>query len=130
MGDDITQRERERAVEIINARYFDALFAVEADGKEVDERLSEAINRAVRDILGQYASPEQFDDPEALKEAVANLGITREVRKLPNGAYEERWVCATCERAGEWTATRDVIASAAWPIEHLHARTHTVSRGS
>ena len=130
MGDDVAKRERERAAEIINARYFDALLAVETDGEEVGERLSEAINGAVRDILGEYAPPELFDHPGALKEAVARLGIKRELRKLPNGTHEERWVCATCKRAGDWTATRDVIASGAWPIEHLHAREHTVSTGS
>lgn len=127
---ELVRRERERAVALLQARYFDALELVETDGDAVDERLSEAVNGAVRDILGDYAPPELFDDPGALKESVAKLGIGRETRKAGDGSYEERWTCTTCNTAGDWTPTRDVVASFAWPIDHLHARTHTVKTGS
>jgi hypothetical protein len=91
------------------------------------EALPESINGVYRDILGEYAPAQLFEDPGALIEAKQKLGITQESQQLPNGRYEIRWFCATCGRAGEWVPSRTYFQR---PIDDEHAASHTVVQGS
>jgi len=127
-GNNIIRAERQRAADIISGTFFEAWDAVATDGyDDYPEALPESINGAYRDILGEFAPSELFNDPGALIEAVDKLGISTETRQLPNGRHEIRWICTTCGRAGEWEPSRTVIAE---PIDAEHAAWHTVREGS
>lgn len=116
--------ERQRAVGIMKNTFFGALDLVEEDGESVDERLSEAINGAERDILGEYAPSELWQDPGAAAEVARSLVISTESRRTTDG-FESRWICGTCQTHGAWIANVGFRH-----LHHEHAEEHALGMTS
>lgn len=120
-----TEADRQRLVHTMKEIFFATLDRVEEDGHDVDERIAKAINGAERDILGEHAPPDLWRDPDAEMESAEKLGITAQSRRMPNGSYERRWVCATCQETGPW------VESTFFCVPRLeHASWHTANAGS